>query len=84
MITQIESGQSQQRLNPWTASRPAARRSDLRNILFVLVAAALTFVLASYVAYRRFSPARLTFASSATLHEDLADSDLTERFGLRP
>jgi tetratricopeptide (TPR) repeat protein len=34
-----------------------------RTILFVLVAAAFTFALASYVAYRRFESARLTFAS---------------------
>lgn len=34
------------------------------TILFVLAAAAVTFALASYVAYRRFASAHLTFASS--------------------
>ena len=84
MITQIESRQSQQRLNSLSVARPVDRTCELQSILLVLAAAALTFVLASYVAYRRFSPARPTSASSATLHDDLAYCDLTAPSGLRP
>lgn len=44
-----------------TAKEP---RNYRRTILFVLVAAAATFVLASYVAYRRFDSAHLIFAGA--------------------
>lgn len=84
MITQIASRQSQQRLTSWSAAPQVDRKSELRNVLFVLAAAALTFVLASYVAYRRFSLAHPTSASSATLQDDLAYCDPTTQFGVRP
>jgi tetratricopeptide (TPR) repeat protein len=46
-------------------AEPAKGSKSYRGtILFVLAAAAVTFALASYVAYRRFESAHLTFASS--------------------